>query len=91
MIINFLIYSRYKMSINIKFKIKNVKTILIIIKKKKLIFYNFKKSIFFNNLNNKNDIIFYLHNCKKIVFHSIKHFLKINHNSILENKINEIF
>ncbi|BCG49334.1 hypothetical protein [Candidatus Carsonella ruddii] len=91
MIINFLIYSQYRVLIKIKFKIKIVKTILIIIKKKKINFYNFKKIIFFDSLNNKNDIVFYLHNCKKNVFHSIKHFLKINHNSILENKINEIF
>lgn len=91
MIINFLIYSRYKVLIKIKFKIKIIKTILIIIKKKPMNFYNFKKIMFFNSLNIKNDMIFHLHNCKKNVFHSIKHFLKINHNSILENKINEIF
>ncbi|ATX33543.1 hypothetical protein CUN91_01115 [Candidatus Carsonella ruddii] len=86
------IYSFYKLKFLIKFKTKNILKIIIIIKKKTFNYFNHKKILFCNNYYKKKKLIMIIHFCNFIFFnHSIKHFLKINHNSIIENKINDIF
>ncbi|XOD38900.1 MAG: hypothetical protein ACAF48_00675 [Candidatus Carsonella ruddii] len=86
------LYSFYKLKILIKFKIKIILKIIIIIKKKTIDYFNCKKTLFCNNYYKKINIIMIKHNCNLKNFnHSIKHFFKINHNSMIENKVNEIF
>ncbi|WP_433928025.1 hypothetical protein [Candidatus Carsonella ruddii] len=86
------IYSYYKIKLNIKFKIKFKLKIIIIIKKKTIDYFNCNKTLFCNNYYKKINLIMIKHYCNFINFnHSIKHFFKINHNSILEYKINVIF
>ncbi|WP_436068814.1 hypothetical protein [Candidatus Carsonella ruddii] len=85
-----LIYSFYKFFFFFNFKIKNNLNILVIIKKKKINYFKIKKNLFCKYL--KNNLIILIHNCSILNFtHSIKHFVKINHNSVLENNFNDIF
>ncbi|MFI4883619.1 MAG: hypothetical protein ACH6QQ_00155 [Candidatus Carsonella ruddii] len=83
------IYSNYKIKILFKFKIKYKLKIFIIIKKNKLKYYLIKNILLYNI---KNNLIINIHCCDNImVKHSFKHLFKINHNSILENKLNVFF
>lgn len=83
------IYSIFKNNIKIKIKIKIKFIVFIIIKKRINKYFFLKKTLFFKN-NIK--IIILFHVCNILNFnHSIKHLMKINHNSILEKKINDLF
>ncbi|AFP83965.1 hypothetical protein [Candidatus Carsonella ruddii] len=84
------IFSKYKIFFFINFKIKKKIKLFIIIKNKILYYFKIKKNLFYKN--NKNNLLLLIHKCRlPLIKHSFKHFIKINHNSILENKINEIF
>ncbi|XZR52510.1 MAG: hypothetical protein ACM3Q7_00655 [Candidatus Carsonella ruddii] len=84
------VYSIYKIIIFLLFKVKKKIKIYIILKKKTIKYFKIKNNLFYKNLNN--NLITIIHNCNIInIIHSIKHFLKINHNSILENNFNDVF
>ncbi|WMC19186.1 MAG: hypothetical protein NVS84_00665 [Candidatus Carsonella ruddii] len=83
-------YSKYKFFFFFNFKINNILKIYIIIKKKIIKYFKIKNNLFYKNF--KNNLILLIHNCNILnIIHSIKHFIKINHNSILENNFNDIF
>ncbi|WMC20377.1 MAG: hypothetical protein PNH44_00665 [Candidatus Carsonella ruddii] len=84
------VYSIYKNFFFIFYKIKSNLKIHIVIKKIKFKYFKIKNNLFYKNL--KNNLIILIHNCNiAYIIHSIKHFMKINHNSILENNFNDIF
>ncbi|BAF35128.1 hypothetical protein CRP_097 [Candidatus Carsonella ruddii PV] len=92
-----LVYSLFKIKINIKNKNKKKKKIIIIIKKNKFIkYFKIKNSFFISNLIKKkkviNEIIILKHYCKnKLLLHCFKHFFEKHHNSYIEVKINDLF
>ncbi|AFP83583.1 hypothetical protein [Candidatus Carsonella ruddii] len=92
-----IIYSKKKFLIYLKIKMNKKKIILIIIKNNFILkYFNINNNFFYkNNIKNnffeKNFIIINF-NCLLLnIIHCLKHFFKKNHNSIIENILNDLF